>query len=1519
MAPLLEPVEYEIGYSFRSLTDIEGTLGFADLTFVAGQGTVHTLSKVAQAWTQNLKPEAERLFYGHYLICNATNQALRFGQVHTDESVVLKSSEMHEYSWRTHKKEKQELHVCMESWRNFRWSEPFSIDGDEGDTTVRVLHNRDQTATLFIQIRKITALQRQIIITGTQTFTNRLTIPLDVQVTRRSISQTSPRSSTASTQETRTLQPKSSLPALTCGDEDITGVCVKVQGSDCDWSEQFAISGEMCSTETVVKVPCSDGRRFYFWCQIFTETHDGSVQRVVVFSPLFTVQSHLPFPVTLHCHAARGNDTQVIEVKGQGSLQQLYQIPPLAWYNLTLASTSEKSASSSSAAVCVSTEMFENIVQHPDEAVGLKGLADSHEDPDMTKFWPYNHPDYTSSELHASSLQNITVASPAEEAGHPSTSLQVGMVQHRSKVNTIRVEMMPSCLIVNETGMDFTIQEDGGETVKVKGGTTCAPQKFKAKLSLSLSHEGEDYVYNDVVNLLSDPNAPPTKNEPVQGLQLQPEGHGTIELVSRGVHLGTQKVVHAALHSTVKHNIRILTLRPRFVFQNNSKQNVKIRMVNLRSEEKVSIQANTLQPITIPSKSSEHTPHLKWDSPACSQPTGSFHYLSVALSDQSAAEGAWLDEWSAWLKIDSEFPRVPITVPVTKPSKTFQSKNIVTSPMVAMVYQHEGVTYVTFDRDPSPKVLVINRCPFPVHLGHSQEHTKVEEALEIEEESGPMPKIPTVPSSSVIHYNPPLEAQSKQSNVHKFHFAVAKPPGSVTIPSSQSLMEGGSKVEGQQWSEAVDIVDSCNPTRSEIVSMPSGGYLLVATECVGTLIHIFVDSLNSKDEQVEDSTPDPPQISQSIGTGGIIVKVMNDLTPGQEVKEILRVTAKGVDFVMVAREDLKRTKALHAVHLISFSVKKIQIDNQSHDGGGYDFPVIFRGHKRKEDKFLPDIDHTYQLTPERWYNFVYAEAQENREGSFFWAHVFVESNEGFGDRLRNAEVAFHNMEVYIEDQFLHNAKSLVKTFSPVGLVKKEPSASSGPPSAVKLAMDALKSPIGLQQLTILPISLTASVHASLKMFLSLDQTRLQFQRYETGPIYATHRQLGQALTLHYTSGALFKAGWAIGSLDLIGNPAGFLRSARTGLYDTMYLPYEGLTRGPSAFVSGVASGMSSLVRHLSAGTLTSITKFASSMSRNLDRLSLDADHVARREEERRRVPEGMSSAIAQGLSSFGISLLGAIAGLADQPLRSFQGVGSDPSSASPSQRARGVISGVGKGLVGAVVKPLGGAAELVAQTGQGILHGTGLEEKLTPIGAQYIELRSTAMNARLKYEWKMLRSLPTSEILYHVDITSTTVQGLQRGGALLLTPEVLYVVSSSEDMQQLTLPLCDIECRPIRFNEKALKVVVKSPTAVMKEKTPPTADRVADYVAATSDTSGHEDEPATPNSDSPSEASGQGSQEVQRSYQYSMQMAHRETFLAMYCVAKNRLEGVGFCYDEGDNIEYRQWQLAAEKAKATEM
>lgn len=66
-----------------------------------------------------------------------------------------------------------------------------------------------------------------------------------------------------------------------------------------------------------------------------------------------------------------------------------------------------------------------------------------------------------------------------------------------------------------------------------------------------------------------------------------------------------------------------------------------------------------------------------------------------------------------------------------------------------------------------------------------------------------------------------------------------------------------------------------------------------------------------------------------------------------------------------------------------------------------------------------------------------------------------------------------------------------------------------------------------------------------------------------------------------------------------------------------------------------------------------------------------------------------------------VSLTGAIAGIADQPIRGFQRAG-NAGEGYRGDQAREVISGLGKGLVGAVVKPIGGAAELVSQTGQGI-------------------------------------------------------------------------------------------------------------------------------------------------------------------------------------------------------------------------
>lgn len=61
---------------------------------------------------------------------------------------------------------------------------------------------------------------------------------------------------------------------------------------------------------------------------------------------------------------------------------------------------------------------------------------------------------------------------------------------------------------------------------------------------------------------------------------------------------------------------------------------------------------------------------------------------------------------------------------------------------------------------------------------------------------------------------------------------------------------------------------------------------------------------------------------------------------------------------------------------------------------------------------------------------------------------------------------------------------------------------------------------------------------------------------------------------------------------------------------------------------------------LRLGTLTSITNLATSLARNMDRLSLDEEHYTRQEEWRRQLPESLGDGLRQGLSRLGISLLG---------------------------------------------------------------------------------------------------------------------------------------------------------------------------------------------------------------------------------------------------------------------------------------
>lgn len=61
------------------------------------------------------------------------------------------------------------------------------------------------------------------------------------------------------------------------------------------------------------------------------------------------------------------------------------------------------------------------------------------------------------------------------------------------------------------------------------------------------------------------------------------------------------------------------------------------------------------------------------------------------------------------------------------------------------------------------------------------------------------------------------------------------------------------------------------------------------------------------------------------------------------------------------------------------------------------------------------------------------------------------------------------------------------------------------------------------------------------------------------------------------------SGAVVGSLEILGNPTGLVRSIGTGVADFFRMPYRGLTQGPGAFVIGVSHGTSSMLKNVTTG------------------------------------------------------------------------------------------------------------------------------------------------------------------------------------------------------------------------------------------------------------------------------------------------------------------------------------------------
>lgn len=477
------------------------------------------------------------------------------------------------------------------------------------------------------------------------------------------------------------------------------------------------------------------------------------------------------------------------------------------------------------------------------------------------------------------------------------------------------------------------------------------------------------------------------------------------------------------------------------------------------------------------------------------------------------------------------------------------------------------------------------------------------------------------------------------------------------------------------------------------------------------------------------------------------------------------------------------------------------MDNQLYSSGNFDFPVVVcsqnstnNSETRRSYRQLPS---PFSLTTYRLENL-----QPFQAGSI--RLLFYEST---NFSINEIHCQLQPIAAYIEDKYINVMLDYMVENMPPNLIYRSEAKCSRVqcddgqvliPKLILIKSASLAEPFRLGLVRIEPLSVLLSVHTCIRMYIALDHSPLDFGAFERRDIYSLPMRFGYHLGMHYVSGAIFGAGWVVGSLEILGSPSGLARSVSTGLKDFLSMPVQGLLRGPWGFLVGITQGSASLLKNITAGTVNSVTKLAASVARNLDRLSLDDEHLQRTEALRRSRPQGITHGFAQGLTGFGISILGAVGGFARHTLEARTSVD--------------VFTGLGRGLVGAVTKPISGAAELVALTGQGMLHTVGfntLPSARNPTIPQNISLGPSAA----KIMWKYLpRIFLSDQILFMSLATLQMANSSLSSVTIALTSNVIVVVSMDRD-ELIEIISIDRAYPEIDANDSTLVIINVTKTA----------------------------------------------------------------------------------------------------------
>ncbi|XP_076678481.1 vacuolar protein sorting 13B isoform X2 [Andrena cerasifolii] len=1511
MQEILDPLEARFQLSLSDKTDI--SLTCSPFSLKLGPTITHTLAVSTHLWFAFLEEENKNMIlFTRYVIANDSNVPILFGQSGTGDNILLESRQCTFYSWR-HIGNKM-IRIAIED-NTWLWSKPFSV-GTDGIQAVE-FNNFVTKAAAFVSVTSLSATQKLVAFSGQLIISNQLIDNFEMKLVKY---EADIGSKVTVLKDVYPVSGQSRPPSVILDGNKKMAIRLRFTNvPNLSWTGDIPLQpNAKWGQPWLVKVPLQERGQFLsIWVRIVAETIQDRTKVLAVLNPLYMIRSYLPVPARVQMDTPSLKITLSTMVNGRGERQQLYCPGTFEhFHQLTFQLESGVSTSNPYVPLSYSSVDQRKFFRRPDiEDIDsiLKGLECDREEAE----WPFQG-------------DEIEEWVSAEQ---PQTHVQVKYQDAGLVSSTLLLELQPWCFMLNSMGCHVSLVSEDVELCQIPHYGIVTPPKLEGTFHLCVGIG--DTFYTSPALQLARPDWSQSFYMPRIGGLIPVEGN-----IKTCVDCGSGVSI-MSINSSMHEDMRLIRVSSSHVISNLTSQEICIATLAVHEDAtRIDLPDDlTLYSLNIsPSEDQKQgIPITQWYTLYMEDIVEPLVlYISLSLGHK----------WSCPIRVDQVMSRKCVAIP----------NGSSTMPVVITTQEDKGTMYLMIHVDHHPQLLIENTCAFKILLGQANETAdgiipdtshftwicEVESSAtchySLPSISNRLPDTPVPNIANILLFSALTSSYSDQTMKNKeFRWSRGINLSAISgVPVDQYVRlpsYGDVKLimQNRCYTTFISIVPisqvevSARDIRSRLLRKEND------TKDVETVYNRLSDQLeddkiihvqssdsstsvttffSAQDDTLSTEAVNPPRInlrqlmanvedvntsrnddakiteestskegSATICLRGVTIIIMHDINENAQRIEVASLSMTDVIVTVAARSRMMNVRAF---------IGDLQLDNQLFDQGGFDFPVVL-------------ISQSPLVTRETGYytnNCLMNKLEHIRENSLI-AIDYVLENQGQLKASKELYIKIAPISAYVEDtyitQLLNYATSMVPPrFLALDDVKETPTliSTSGVyiPDYIMVDAKILSTPLRLQNLKIEPVSILLSVHTSVRLYVALDHSPLYFGTFEKKNILTTPYRLGNALTMHYLSGAIFGAGWVVGSLEILGSPGSLAQALGSGLRDFISLPFQGLLQGPWGFIVGITHGSASLMRHVTAGTVNSVTKLASSVARNLDRLTLDEEHLQRQEESRRMRPQGMAQGLYQGLTGLGMSVLAAVAGIAHHPLQQVW---------SGEITTKSLVTGVGLGLVGVVTKPLSGAAELVALTGQGLLQGAGWNSLPSPRQRPVVQYTTGSNNASIRYAWWLLPLLENNHgnILHVTNADYVIQQGSNRAVTLVLTRHALLLVNAAEDNVERIFLLKDLTSADHHVDSTICLYCSPETTQTNRPVSPAPYEmdqemraRVAEYVRTSSTGLAS----VSTNSDGQSDIFENTAPHSDRTLTFYVSPDSRNYLLSLFNIAKRQSQGSGF-------------------------